>query len=268
MGEVGLGMTSPAGPRGLWHWALERLYGRAGLPRRVNGVPLRVMPQFRWYFAETYDPPVAKVLQQAAKPGAVSMSVGANLGVYPLQFASWTAPGGRVFAFEPNPKTAALLKRHVAMNGFSDRVEVVEAAVSDLRGKATLFAAGTDGMSRLGAPNPLLGSATEEIVVETDTLDDFCRTRRVRPDLVMIDVEGFEQRVIAGAKSLLTSGPMPTVVVEMHPSAWPNAGGDASSFRRLLGDLELVPTPLSGQRAPYEDYGHVLLERRAVKPHV
>jgi len=232
------------------------------MPRLVNGVPMRVLPQFRWYFAETYDQPVAQLLRSACQPGATCLSVGANLGVYPLQFAAWTAPAGRVFAFEPNPVTAAFLKRHVEMNGLVDRVEVLETAISDRCGKATLFAAGTDGMSRLGAPNPLLKDAVKEIVVETETLDEFCRRRGLRPDVLMLDVEGFEERALAGARSLLLQEPLPTVVVEMHPNAWPNAGGDASSMGRLLKDFDLNVRPISGQRDPLAEYGHVLLERR------
>jgi FkbM family methyltransferase len=255
-------VATAALPRGLWNRALELWYGRTGVPRVVNGVRLQVLPRFRWYFAETYDAHVVEALQRAVRPGAICLSVGANLGVYPLQFASWTAPNGRVIAFEPNPTTAAFLRRHVAMNGFADRVEVVETAVSDRRGAATFFAAGTDGMSRLGAPNPLLGDAAREISVETDTLDDFCKRRGLRPDLMMIDVEGFEERVLAGARSLLAGETLPTIVVEMHPDAWGNAGGDARSFKALLDGANLVARPLSGQQDSFADYGHVLLERR------
>jgi len=241
---------------------MEFWYGRTGVARVVNGVRMQVLPQFRWYFAETYDLQVADVLRREARPGAMSFSVGANLGVYPLQFAAWTAPNGRVVAFEPNPTSAGFLRRHVAMNNLTDRIDVIDRAVSDQQGEATLFAAGTDGMSRLGAPNPLLGVAATAITVETETLDEFRRRSGLKPDLVMIDVEGFEQRVLAGARSLLTAAALPTTVVEMHPNAWANAGGDDRSFKALLDGMDLVATPLSGQRDPFTDYGHVLLERR------
>src|SRR6266849_3701668 len=75
-------------------WMLVAAYGQKGLLRSVNGVPLRVLPQHRSYFAPKYDAPVAAVFRDHLRPGDISINVGANLGVYPLQFAAWTAPGG------------------------------------------------------------------------------------------------------------------------------------------------------------------------------
>src|SRR5690349_17923298 len=69
--------------------ALAAAYGRGGLVRRVNGAPMRVLPEHRWYFAPEYDAPVAALFRGRLRPGNVCVSVGANLGVYPLQFAHW-----------------------------------------------------------------------------------------------------------------------------------------------------------------------------------
>lgn len=241
-------------------WALDLAYGRAGLPRTVNGVPVRVLPRHRWYFVPEYDAPVAEYLRPRVRPGAVCVSVGANLGVYPLQFAHWSGPAGRVYAFEPNPQAAAALRRHVAMNGLAGRARVVERAVADRPGTAVLHAAGTNGMSRLGEPNAELAGRTRPLRVEVDTLDRFAAGEGVRPDVVMIDVEGFEWAVLAGARGLLAAARPPVVVVEMHPAAWPVAGADRPAGERLLAEYRLRVVPLSGQRDPLGEYGHVALE--------
>ena len=156
---------------------LRAVYGSRGMPRRVNGVPVRVAPEHRWYFAPQYDASVAEYLRTRVGPGSVCFSVGANLGMYPLQFAHWSAPSGVVYAFEPNPDTAAALRRHIAMNRLAGRVEVVERAVSDRLGTATFHLAGLDGMSRLGEPNPGLAGRTRSVEVVVDTLDQFCKDR-------------------------------------------------------------------------------------------
>lgn len=238
---------------------LEWRYRGRGLPRSVNGVRLRVLPRFRWYFTPEYDPPVAAVFRTRVRPGAVCLSVGANLGMYPLLFAHWSGPDGVVHAFEPNPTTADHLGEHVRLNAVAHRVKVVRQAVSDRPGQAAFFASGVDGMSRLGTPNPLLNDGSREIRVPVTTLDDYCREHGVRPAAVMIDVEGFEQQVLAGASGLLTADPFPLVVVEMHPNAWPTAGTDRDRFADLLSSLRLTALPLSGQSDPLADYGHVLL---------
>ncbi len=135
------------------------------------------------------------------RAGAVCLSVGANLGVYPLQFAHWSGPTGRVFAFEPNPQTAAVLRRHVALNGLGQRVHVIERAIAEQPGQARFFAVGVDGMSRLGAPNPELAGRTTALTVAVESLDHFVAEHRIYPDALMMDVEGFEVAVLRAPSS-------------------------------------------------------------------
>src|SRR5262249_7871078 len=142
--------------RAVREWALERRYGRSGLPRLVNGLPFRVLPRYRWYFDRSYDAPVAAYLRDRVRAGMTCVSVGANLGLYPRQCAAWSAPDGFIHAFEPNAATVEVLRTHIAMNGLTDRVHIHPLALSDRPGTAQLHATGVDGMSRLGSPNPLL----------------------------------------------------------------------------------------------------------------
>jgi FkbM family methyltransferase len=242
--------------------ALGLLYGRRGMPRPVNGATFRVLPRYRSLFPPEYDAPVAAFLRERVRPGMTCVNVGANLGIYALQFAHWSAPDGRVVAFEPNPSTARVLRRHVVLNGMERRVRVVEAAVASAPGRATFFMAAEDGMSRLGEPNPLL-PATEPIQVEVTTLDRFLATEGVRPDWILVDVEGFEVAVLQGARETLRARPgTPGVVLEMHPDAWRVAGTSRADLEDLLADLGLRPAPLTGQADPLADYGLVHLVPR------
>jgi FkbM family methyltransferase len=241
-------------------WSLNAVFGRRGLSRSVNGVPVRVLPRYRSYFAPDYDAPVAAFLSQRVRSGDCCISVGANLGIYPLQLASWAAPGGRVVAFEPNPDTAHFLRLHVKMNGLDDRVRVVQRAVADGHGTATFHAAGVDGMSRLGEPNPLIADKTIAVTVEVETLDGFCAREGILPNAIVIDVEGYEVAVLAGARSLFANQPHLVAVVEMHPGAWHLAGSDRWSFEQLLAELRVRAVPLSGQSDVLGEYGHVYLE--------
>jgi FkbM family methyltransferase len=83
-----------------------------------------------------YDSNIAAFLKDKVLPGSICFDVGANLGVYVLQFAEWSKPNGTVIAFEPNPSTAEALRRHIAMNKLTGRVRVVDRAVSDCAGSA------------------------------------------------------------------------------------------------------------------------------------
>jgi FkbM family methyltransferase len=239
--------------------ALSLLYGRSGLARTVNGILLRVLPRYRWYFQESFDAPVAAYLRERVRPGMTCVSVGANIGLYPLQFAHWSGPSGVIHAFEPNPETATVLRAHVRLNGLDGRVRVSGMAVGARSGTATFLAAGVDGMSRLGVANPLLPQA-KPITVPVVSLDEFFATEPAPPDVLVADVEGYEEAVLRGASGLYRSSRPPITVIEMHPQAWPDAGSDAARFAQLLDELRLRVIPLSGQRDPLAEYGHVALE--------
>ncbi len=68
------------------------------------------------------------------KPGQVAVDVGANHGYYTLLLADLVGPGGKVHAFEPNPRLAELLDRNIAVNGFWHVAEARAAAAGDRDG--------------------------------------------------------------------------------------------------------------------------------------
>ena len=242
---------------------LDTLARGRGIPWTINGVTYRVDPRQRHRLAPDYDAPVAAFFRERVKPGAVCLDVGANVGVYVLQFGRWSSPGGQVIAFEPNPHARAILRRHVAMNDLTERVRIVAAAVGEAAGEQVLYAGGADGMSRLGEPNRALQGAIDEITVPVVTLDDYCESARVTPDWLLIDIEGFEIAALFGAQRLIRSrGAKLGIVVEMHPNVWDSANTTEARATALLDDLGLHAVPLTGQRDPLHDYGLVHLAHR------
>jgi FkbM family methyltransferase len=249
--------------RPLYERTLALVSGNRGIRWEINGAPFRISPRHRQRMGQSYDPEVARYLAASLRPGSVCLDIGANVGVYALQFARWTGQTGRVIAFEPNPVSAAALAEHVRMNGFGDRVEIVQAAVADTAGTRIFHMADADGMSRLDAPNPELEGRTAPTEVRVTTFDELCGERGLVPDWVLVDVEGFEFAVLAGARRTLAAVRTPLkIVVELHPDAWSVAGWSRDSAEALLEDLGLEATSLSGHRDPFAAYGHVLLQPR------
>jgi FkbM family methyltransferase len=239
-------------------------YGNGkGIPWVINGVTYRVDPRQRHRLGQDYDAPVASFIRERIKPGALCLDVGANVGVYVMQFAHWTGASGRVVAFEPNPTAFAILQSHVLMNGLTERVRTVPAAVGETRGDAILYAADADGMSRLGGPNHALAQTCRELTVPVVTLDEYCDSERLRPDWLFIDIEGFEIAALSGARELVQSrrGEL-EIIVEMHPDIWESANTTRATAETLLADLGLHAVPLTGQTDPLGDYGLVHLAYR------
>ncbi|MEM6996443.1 MAG: FkbM family methyltransferase, partial [Myxococcota bacterium] len=68
----------------------------------------------------TWEALQTKALLERLEPGDTFVDVGANLGYYTVLAAKKVGPSGRVFAFEPDPESFALLKRNVDRNGLTN----------------------------------------------------------------------------------------------------------------------------------------------------
>lgn len=234
-----------------------------GIPWAINDVTYRIDPRYRHRLGQNYDPPVAAFLRERVKPGSLCLDVGANVGVYVLQFAEWSGANGRVVAFEPNPSACGVLQRHLRMNGLVERVRIVPAAVGEAAGEDVLYAAEAEGMSRLGEPNKALAGSCYEVNVQVVTLDDFCEREGLTPDWLFIDIEGFEIAALSGARKLIQSGRRELgIVVEMHPDVWDSANTTRDRAESLFAELGLHPVALTGQSDPFGDHGIVHLEYR------
>lgn len=239
---------------------LERASGGRGHPWSINGVEFRIDPHYRHMLGQHYDAEVAGFLNERVRPGDVCFDVGANVGVYVLQFAHWSRPDGRVIAFEPNPRTREVLAKHIRFNGYTERVRIVGAAVGAESGDATLFAAETDGMSRMGAPNLLIANQVESITVPVTTIDEFCEREGIVPRWLFIDIEGFEIQALRGAHRLIERyGAQVEIVVEMHPDVWSSAATTRAQAEAVISELGRRPVALQGQSDPLDDHGLVYL---------
>jgi FkbM family methyltransferase len=240
--------------RPAYEWAINRLTQHA-VPWTINGHEFLVDARFRGQIGHAPDQEASAFLATHIAPGEVVFNVGANVGVHVLPAARRVGPTGRVVAFEPNPEACQVLRHHVQINGFADRVTVVEAAVGSAPGRAVLHATGSDPRSRLGTPNAALVGRTRPIDVLVVTLDDWAETAGLVPDCVIVDVEGFEERVLDGARRLLTGHPGIQVLVEMHPASWTDAGTTRATLDALLTNLGRTPQSLSGLADPLGAHG-------------
>ena len=133
-----------------------------------------------------------RLLDFLVPEGRSAVDAGANKGVYAHFLAKRAS---RVLAFEPNPKIFAVLQRSKARN-----VEVYPIALSNVSGEGELRLPqmGKGGYSNQGGSlsTAKVQERYRSVMVTTRRLDDYGLD-----DLgfLKIDVEGFEEEVIAGA---------------------------------------------------------------------
>ena len=140
-------------------------------------------------------------------PGMVYVDVGANVGSYCLHVARH-APGARIVAFEPHPRTRAKLVTNLALNGLGTR-DVLPFALGETDGTLDLW---SDGGSNIGHTSLLPGATANparSVAVAVRRLPDVLAERGVNGiDVMKIDIEGYEDRAL-----------MPLLSAE--PALWP-----------------------------------------------
>jgi FkbM family methyltransferase len=247
------------GIRPIYESILMSLHEGKGIPWEVNGIEYRIDAKERPRFAHNYEAQAAAFLAARMEPGMTCFDVGANVGAYVLQLGHWSAPAGKIVAFEPNTGAREVLARHIAWNGLTDRVTVVPAAVSSAPGESVLYAEGADGMSRLAEANRGLRGSAVELIVPVTSVDTWCAANHMWPDVLLLDIEGFEIEALRGAREAIAHS-KPVIVVEMHPNVWHTSNASRPEADQLLAELSLRAVSLSGQEDPLEEHGQVWLE--------
>jgi FkbM family methyltransferase len=251
--------------RPVYESLLDGLSRGRGIRWKINGITYRVDPRQRHRLGQDYDAPVAAFLRERVLPGQTILNIGANVGVYVLQCAYWSRPTGQIVAFEPNPAAREILQKHIHQNGLSSRVRIVAAAVGAKPGRAVLYAADADGMSRIGVPNQAIADKVIPINVPVMTVDEYCYDHQLVPDWLLIDIEGFEIAALSGARELIkASAGRVGIIAEMHPSVWMLSGTNREEAEMLLSGCRLNVVPLTGQSDPLGEHGLVYLAHNEV----
>ena len=150
-------------------------------------------------------------------PDDLFLDIGANVGSYTVLAAKVCK--ARAIAFEPDPNTARALRRNIAINHLNALSDVRGAALGEVHGQIA-FTVGLDTMNRVARPDD---KATQ--VVPIRRLDDFAEA--AAPTLIKLDVEGFEEQVLAGAPGVLGS---PSLLAVQSELCTPNIQRTLQSF--------------------------------------
>jgi FkbM family methyltransferase len=174
--------------------------------------------------------------------------VGANYGLHSLLFL---VHGIRTVSFEPNVNCHPYLRRVCELNNLKCDIQPV--ALSDVEGVTELwFPEKQTWMGTTDAhTSESLGIqfALSRIQVEQTTIDKFVERYGCRPDLIKIDTEGNEVRVLKGARKTLKSS-RPLLIFESWPGSRPDLSVILDEMRYRILPLPLrvgLPCPLDGR---------------------
>lgn len=176
------------------------------------------IPMYIYLFG-TWEPDLTAFVRRRLRPGDAFVDVGANIGCVSALASRLVGQHGVVVAIEPCPTAIAALQETVARNALTN-VRTVAAAVSDRVHELPLFAGPSYnvGMTSTVARRSL----REQCRVPAAPLGSLVtRAELASARLIKIDVEGAEDRVLAGiVASVDALGADAELVVELSPKWW------------------------------------------------
>jgi len=197
---------------------------------------------------------------------SIVVDVGASYGQYALN-AAVRAKKGLVLAFEPNPLLYLALVKSTLLNNL-DNVICLPYALADREGTATLHIPNTHAEGATLFEEKLTFEAEPKfknvikIFTILKTLDGVLYELGIKPcnvDVVKIDAEGAEFKILRGMRRVLNDSEALTLLLEFCPHMIKAAGDDPRELLELLTDyfphIECIP---GGARITKENIDEML----------
>lgn len=163
------------------------------------------------------------------------LDVGANIGYYAIMEASQLT-SGRVYAFEPDPRNIELLQKNIKLNNLENKITVFPYAASNVSEEGKRFHLGErTNVSSFVERGDEAGTAEVECV----KLDDLPYIDTI--DFIRMDIEGYECKVLEGARNFLTHTKKPVkILLEVHTFAYNKTDMDFAKQLQFLADNQFV----------------------------
>lgn len=149
-----------------------------------------------FFYTDIPDKQEVIILRKNSNDKTVLIDIGANIGSYSIFLMDKVK---NILAFEPHPFTNSRCKMNFILNKYNEK-NVIQLAVSDVNKKVNFSDYG--GSSSINS----ITEAKNGMKIDSVTLDKFVSVAKLSKsdDYIMkIDVEGFEYKVLTGAKNFI-----------------------------------------------------------------
>jgi FkbM family methyltransferase len=195
--------------RGVVSWEIHKLLSK-NMSLELDGVKLTSRPfdgngRLICYFGPRFDE-IHEFLKIFLKEGMVFVDVGANIGSHAITAARLVGRTGSVYAFEADLDTYRLLLANIELNHLQN-VIVRQTCVSDDVGVVSFFKHKDSAKSSIVDRGEKVA-----VTLPADKLDNMIPPD-LKIDILKIDVEGAEMRVLGGASRTFSSPRPPSIVI-------------------------------------------------------
>lgn len=178
--------------------------------------------------------------KQILETAATIFDIGGHMGQTSERYLT-LYPDAEIHYFEPQEKAVRQAEKHLS----GQNVHINNTAVADAPGEATFHINGFTAASSLQVPHEKAADnwpaaamrVRKTVTVPVTTVDAYCEERNIDAiDILKIDVQGHEYRVLQGARDLLSRGGIKLVYFEyIHCDTYAEQTDLAGYFKLLDG---------------------------------
>lgn len=181
------------------------------------------------------------MIRSLSREGDVILDVGAHIGTFCIPLAKHIGVSGRVYAFEPTPDSYRILRRNIEANSLADNLTATNALISDKKIEFAVHYSSDHSSAAYFVP---VGEAesngdrpeSKPVAVDTVHLDTWGLSGEApleRLDVLKVDTEGMELRVLRSASALIERF-QPVIMVEICNDHLARSGDSATDVGKFL----------------------------------
>jgi len=201
----------------------HQLGRQLNLIKEINGIKYDASYKTPWMRAErllTKEPDTIHWIKELMVEGDILFDIGANIGTYSVYAASL---GVKVFAFEPESGSYAILNKNIKINSFDKSIKALNLALNDKNIISELNISDFQpGKSSHSFQNPIDQNGKKYVPEFKQScigyrldclISDF---NLPVPNHIKIDVDGNEQKVIDGFGEIFNDKRLKSIMVEIN----------------------------------------------------
>ncbi|MDB4337432.1 FkbM family methyltransferase [bacterium] len=154
------------------------------------------------------------LLQNTVTEGMTCLDLGGNIGYTTLYMCRGVGKTGKVYAVEPDPNNIGLLRANIADNGYSEKCEITQCAISSENKTLEFWQADKPNLSSVHQTK----HSTGKIEVQAYSIETFFENRDF-PNFIKMDVEGHEVSIFQGGLNYFSNNAddHTSILLEVHP---------------------------------------------------
>lgn len=205
-----------------------------GITKKINGIAIKFPTLYFRYFPEDYEKENFLLINKIVEKDDVVIDIGAHIGLMAVVLGKRVGVNGKVYTFEPTPRTFEILNKTIHLNKLEHIVTSVNKAVSSGSGSIEFNANNEDVSNSIVLYEYNTGH--KKITVQTVSIDDFVKEKKIlQLNFIKIDAEGVELDILKGAGKTLRDFDC-KMILALHPVAIEAKGDSLSEIYDIVTD--------------------------------